>query len=141
MSPTVAGSNIKNLSSNAADIERSQCAFRSHTCHCTNTSVPSGNMERSSQRVIHAYAHVRTNQVLYSFTPYIHVRFPVRQSPSSIYTLLTICRMPLSPGNSPTPAQTLPSPICAKISGALSGLSQSPKANTQTLKAATSSRN
>src|SRR4051812_14569280 len=30
-------------------------------------------MERSSQRVIHAYAHVRTNQVLYSFTPYLHV--------------------------------------------------------------------
>jgi hypothetical protein len=30
-------------------------------------------MERSSQRVIHAYAHVRTNQVLYSFTPQLHV--------------------------------------------------------------------
>jgi hypothetical protein len=40
-------------------------------------------MERSSQRVVHAYAHVRTNQVLYSFTPYIHVRFSVRQSPPS----------------------------------------------------------
>ena len=38
-------------------------------------------MERSSHRVIHAYAHVRTNQVLYSFTPYIHVSFPVRQFP------------------------------------------------------------
>lgn len=67
----------------AADIGRSQCAFRPHTRHCTNPSLISGIMERSSQRVIHAYAHVRTNQVLYSFTPYIHVRFPIRQSPSS----------------------------------------------------------
>jgi hypothetical protein len=56
------------------------------TRHCTNPSLIFGNMERSSQRVIHAYAHVRTHQVLYSFTPYIHVRFPVRQSP-----LLTSC--------------------------------------------------
>ena len=61
----------------ASNIGRSQCAFHPHTRHCTNSSLISGNMERSSQRVIHAYCHVRTNQVLYSFTPYIHVRFPV----------------------------------------------------------------
>ena len=45
-----------------------QCALNN-----TSVSLTSDIMERSSQRVIHAYAHVRTNQVLYSFTPNLHV--------------------------------------------------------------------
>ncbi|GAB7328925.1 hypothetical protein MBLNU13_g00784t1 [Cladosporium sp. NU13] len=40
-------------------------------------------MERSSQRVIHAYAHVRTNQVLYSFTPNLHNASIARQFPDT----------------------------------------------------------
>ena len=60
---------------------------------------------------------------------------------SSIDFLLTNSRTPPWPDNSPTPAPTPPSPICARISGALFGPSRSRKASTQTLKAATSSRN
>ena len=45
-----------------------QCALNN-----TTVTLTSDIMERSSQRVIHAYAHVRTNQVLYSFTPNLHV--------------------------------------------------------------------
>ena len=45
-----------------------QCALNN-----TTLTLKSDIMERGSQRVIHAYAHVRTNQVLYSFTPNLHV--------------------------------------------------------------------
>lgn len=36
-------------------------------------SVIPGSIERNAQRVIYAYSHVRTHQVLYSFTPYLDV--------------------------------------------------------------------
>lgn len=59
--------------------------------HSTNISanLTSDIMERSSQRVIHAYAHVRTNQVLYSFTPTLHV------------SISTISHLSLYPADNP----------------------------------------
>ena len=69
-------SSLENLSPSARQTDRVPASIgRSGQCALTNTSanLPFDIMERSSQRVIHAYAHVRTNQVLYSFTPTLHV--------------------------------------------------------------------
>ena len=68
-----------------------QCALNN-----TTVSLTSDIMERSSQRVIHAYAHVRTNQVLYSFTPNLHVSISpvshIRLHPADFHQNASIAR-------------------------------------------------